>query len=888
MNRCFGLVIAMVVFMGLTLPMAHGQENAPQDDTTPYMLVIDTSGSMGDRTDVARVADQAQSKTFNRTRLDLAKSSLQVVLTSMDQTNPLGVFTYPGGTSDAEGCYPGEVIASPAVGGNRGELSNRIRDLSAGGDTPIGPALRKAAETLQDKHGGPGVIVLFSDGEANCGNTPVCEVAQELKAEGHQVTVNTVGLNLNESAKQELSCVADVTGGRAMFSDDESELQEMITDSILPTLEVDAQVPGKIASGTSLDHPGAAAKVTVGVRGNSTARNVRAVLTIYGPNGAPGAVTVIRPVQYFGNLTSSDRLSRTFLIRPDGSQAVPPGTYTWEMAVASDNTKPIEITGKLVIDDSLSRADLGPVFDGVEHVVILGDSYASGEGAASADEPYFADHERCHRTNNNYGTVLFGKDATTTLACSGAVAADFTNESTETHWFFWQRFPVDSQMKQLNEVMDERRVDAVLMSIGGNDIGFADLIATCVTSSSCGLAHFDAEEPIGFGSKWAEDEMRDYGAGAQGVVHGAIRTVDYQLNGWDGTSGGEAGDAPIIVIPYPRIIPQIGAFDPLMKEGACFAGVNGRELELLNILIDSLNGAVEAAVNSLRKQGRPVYYADRVVHALQPNHTMCDPDPWVVEDRSPWLVTKNAGAGALTMFSDDGKRNMQQLVHPNQNGHAAMARAIAAWSLTEGATPPVFTGNEGTGVQIPALRSVPGPLMGKVMDVVMNVPRAVNFVADGYNTVRGYVSGTADAVGEASRDVIVAGAEIVGKVNWVEITVDALTTTSAPLVSPMVQYRLSINSEPMVLGYGVADSLDDIPENIHLPGSVPPGDHTLVLHVFDPEGQIRVYEADVTVISTGTYLAILALLLGGILLLISLSGLGLMRLVGRRNTSAEV
>src|SRR5690606_2759342 len=101
-----------------------------------------------------------------------------------------------------------------------------------------------------------------------------------------------------------------------------------------------------------------------------------------------------------------------------------------------------------------------------------------------ADEPYFTDPERCHRTNNNYGTVLFGKDATTTIACSGAVAADFTNENRESHLLFWQRFPVDSQMRQLNEVMDDRRVDAVLMSIGGNDIGFGDLIATCVSSIS--------------------------------------------------------------------------------------------------------------------------------------------------------------------------------------------------------------------------------------------------------------------------------------------------------------------------------------------------------------------------------------------------------------------
>lgn len=40
-------------------------------------------------------------------------------------------------------------------------------------------------------------------------------------------------------------------------------------------------------------------------------------------------------------------------------------------------------------------------------------------------------------------------------------------------------------MKKLREAPNDRHIDALLISIGGNDLGFADLVARCILDRNC-------------------------------------------------------------------------------------------------------------------------------------------------------------------------------------------------------------------------------------------------------------------------------------------------------------------------------------------------------------------------------------------------------------------
>lgn len=114
------LSLILVLLLAAPVPAAvagtdggPSQEQLRQDEQTPYILVLDTSGSMNDMTDVTSARDQ------RRTRIDLAKSGVQQIITGLGDTNSLGIISYPGnGVLDAQGCSRGEIIA---------ELSKRSR-----------------------------------------------------------------------------------------------------------------------------------------------------------------------------------------------------------------------------------------------------------------------------------------------------------------------------------------------------------------------------------------------------------------------------------------------------------------------------------------------------------------------------------------------------------------------------------------------------------------------------------------------------------------------------------------------------------------------------------------------------------------------------------------
>ncbi|BAU95400.1 hypothetical protein N24_1138 [Corynebacterium suranareeae] len=197
-------------------PTSFAQE-PPDAQATPTMIVLDNSGSM--------TAQDAG----NQTRIDAAKQAATDLIEDISDHTDIGFAYYGGNTGETaadmeQGCQDVTIIDGPAKG-NADTLIDTISQLSPRGFTPIGKALTDSAAELPEG----GNIVLVSDGIANCTPPDVCEVAEELTAKGINLTINTIGLNVDPAAREELECIAKTGGGIYTDASDAQTLSDALT-----------------------------------------------------------------------------------------------------------------------------------------------------------------------------------------------------------------------------------------------------------------------------------------------------------------------------------------------------------------------------------------------------------------------------------------------------------------------------------------------------------------------------------------------------------------------------------------------------------------------------------------------------------------------------------
>ncbi|MFF5532317.1 VWA domain-containing protein [Streptomyces cinerochromogenes] len=192
-------------------------------------LVLDVSGSMRTR------------DIDGGTRMAAAKQAFNEVLDATPEEVQLGIRTLGAnyrGNDRKEGCKDTERLY-PVGPLNRTDAKTAVATLAPTGWTPIGPALLKAADDL---NGGDGTrrIVLISDGEDTCQPLDPCEVAREIAAKGIGLTIDTLGLVPDAKTRDQLSCIADATGGtytdvrhKEELSDRVGQLVERAADPVV-------------------------------------------------------------------------------------------------------------------------------------------------------------------------------------------------------------------------------------------------------------------------------------------------------------------------------------------------------------------------------------------------------------------------------------------------------------------------------------------------------------------------------------------------------------------------------------------------------------------------------------------------------------------------------
>lgn len=132
-------------------------------------------------------------------------------------------------------------------------------------------------------------------------------------------------------------------------------------------------------------------------------------------------------------------------------------------------------------------------------VVVMGDSYASGEGnprnvnawinnRSSSFNPYW-DEERCNRSVHGAPAQAAlkleqssNKTSVTLLdvSCSGATVQKGILGT--------QFRGTNSQIESVSELIGNREIDAVLLTVGGNDVGFGSILTSCALQINCPLA----------------------------------------------------------------------------------------------------------------------------------------------------------------------------------------------------------------------------------------------------------------------------------------------------------------------------------------------------------------------------------------------------------------
>ena len=620
MTNLFSRRVAALSLLALALailtPALPGPAQANRADDTPLIIVMDLSGSMDDY-------DNAGTH-----KLQGAKDALTEVIRNQRVGTTLGIWTYP---SDLN-CGAGQWLSAdgPIQLADPEEVVTQINQMSAEGGTPTGAALQAAVQDLRNRGYESGNILLVSDGESGCYEPP-CEVAEELVASGFDLSVQALGFEISDAGRQELECISSATGGNYFEISDANELQEVLEQLTSPELQLDVTAPNTVMSGSPI-------RVEVTVT-NPTAFDVFAVelsLAFSDLEADAAQPTTLPPIQLLGTLPPGESQTRSWLLSTGEEVA---GTAYWQVMANSAQIRPVSQLGETKIDDgeiaSLPRGavvqealDRGPL-------VIMGDSYAAGEGGGDY-ETVDGISAHCHRSPHALGQQLVGGTAIN-LACSGALAAHIRTP---------QEDKAPAQFEQLAAL--PAAPGLVLLSLGGNDIGFAQIIERCARTPDCSA---DTEFATALFTR---------------INYLRLTLVSTYLDVYLGANSPEflrARDgeiAPLLVVGYPQLLPA--------EQRAACGPFAANEVRLGNSVVASLNGAISAAVSTLQEAGHEVYFVDTTAESFLPDRTACDP-----------LSSVHPLSEAALLSAS----TRQEILHPTAAGYRAMAGSLLEWSQSQ-------------------------------------------------------------------------------------------------------------------------------------------------------------------------------------------------------------
>jgi len=335
-------------------------------------------------------------------------------------------------------------------------------------------------------------------------------------------------------------------------------------------------------------------------------------------------------------------------------------------------------------------------------IVVMGDSYASGEGDPQTfirwapnvvlEWPTW-DDVRCHRSmyasSARAARILETSDAHSSVtylsrACSGATIAKGILGGYHGIEAADSAPNLPPQLQQVRSVVGSARIDNLLISIGGNDVGFADIIADCMWPGDC----FDNTTLVNnFNAAIEELKAVQYPA-----MRTAIEDPGIGLN-VDST----------FITEYPDFTtgPLGGRCNTIGGDIAPLPfGINFDEANWASgTVLAGITSALKSQVTAARNAGLDWNYVGGVQDAWtrtgQYGHGYCVGDPGV-RDPNRWVRTfkdscdlQGKPAGWVNGVYFCLSSSTTGMFHPNEAGHFAIGqRYIASLAPKEPALDP--------------------------------------------------------------------------------------------------------------------------------------------------------------------------------------------------------
>ncbi len=167
-------------------------------------FIFDSSGSMAGQVTGGR-------------KIDIAKKAMKRYIDGLSVKINSGLMVYGHkGNNTASGkavsCAGIETLY-PLGKVDKEDFKLKIDSFEPTGWTPIADSFDKTQAEFSGKEEEVNRLVLVSDGIETCGGDP-CSVAKQLKQTGINPIIDVVGFDVDETARTQLSCIAQVTGGQ--------------------------------------------------------------------------------------------------------------------------------------------------------------------------------------------------------------------------------------------------------------------------------------------------------------------------------------------------------------------------------------------------------------------------------------------------------------------------------------------------------------------------------------------------------------------------------------------------------------------------------------------------------------------------------------------------
>ena len=194
--------------------------STPGNPTSSLLLLIDTSGSMGNEVGGGN----------SEIKIEAAKSAALAAVEQAAQKRDVevAVLAFEGDCSQPVSRYHGFTTDFPALAGF-------INSLQPGGGTPMADAVLFANRFMENE-GAPGardhMIVLLADGQNDCGS--VGDALSQLRASGVIFRHETVGFGIepNSAASQDLQQIATASGGEYHHAADATQLGDLFMEFV--------------------------------------------------------------------------------------------------------------------------------------------------------------------------------------------------------------------------------------------------------------------------------------------------------------------------------------------------------------------------------------------------------------------------------------------------------------------------------------------------------------------------------------------------------------------------------------------------------------------------------------------------------------------------------